>query len=677
MTLLVTLLGAVIMPIPMAHADDSDPAVGVAISTVSPSHLTDGAEVTLSGSVTNDNDHAWQKAQVYLVIPRLPFTTRAQVDEAINNPRAYAGERVVEAGTFAEIGDLAPGERKAFTVTVPYEKLGITGDQGIYPVGVQVLATDTDGTRSVDALARATTFLPLVAEDSAPVPTAIVWPFIMPDYRAANGDYHDPAALMASVGPGGQLRNLLDLAVSAGPAATAIIDPALLVGVDDLAASRHVPQAVQFTDEQQADATNFLNDLLVFTRGHSPWILDFDRPDDLALSLNPDLRRPLRSALSAATDAVLTQFQLSGRRITWPTRDGVTRSLLSDVRDTGDTPVIVSPAALEQWEPRLGSLVQHTATTGPMPLLVSAVAKPAGNGPGSVVALRQKMLTDAALAVLERAIDPQSRADAVVMVDPVWNPGPSSTGDPLSAVVNAPFTRAVGLDTMLTRPLASYEGGVPANAKARPLTRKQLTLAADMVTAGKLLTSATTDSDVVSTGLAFDVAGVLGVRWRSDRATAQAVASARLRQTRGELDKISIEAPSAVTLSSSKGGFPLTIINDSDDPITVGVNLDSTNPALTVPSVIPVEVGAGERRTLTVTVDLGRQQTAYLTAQLATSDGLSIGNPTTFKVRSSSIGVVLWVAMGLAGVLVLIAIARRLYRARKALTSTPLADTDD
>lgn len=677
MTLLVTLLGAVLVPIPAATADDTEPAVSVAISAVSPSRLTDGAKVTLSGTVTNGNDHVWQKAQVYLVIPKSPFTTRAQVDEAVNNPKAYTGVRVVADGTFTEIGDLAPGQRQSFTVSVPFDKLGITGEEGIYPVGLQVLATDTDGTRSVDALARATTFLPLVAEDSAPVPTSIVWPFMMPDYRGANGNYREPEALMASVGPGGQLRNLLDLAVSSGPAATAIIDPALLVGVDDLAEHRHVSKKVEFSPEQQADAKEFLTDLLAFARGHSPWILDFDRPDDLALSLNPDLRRPLRSAISAATDAVLTQFQLSGRRVAWPTRDGVTRSLLGDVRDTGDTPVIVSPTAVEDWEPRLGSLVQYTAATGPLPLLVNTVTKSAGNGPGSVVALRQNLLTDAALAVLERAIDPQSRADAIVMVDPVWNPGPISTTDQLSEVVSAPFTRTVGLDTMLTRPLASYEGDVPSSAKARPLGRKQLSLAADIVASGNLLTSVTSDSDVVSTALALDVAGVLGVRWRSDRATGEAVASARLRQTRAELDKISIEAPSAVTLSSSKGGFPLTILNDSDDSITVGVDLDSTNPALTVPGVKPVVVGAGERRTLTVTVDLGRQQTAYLTAHLVTADGLSIGKPTTFKVSASSIGTVLWVAMGLAGVLLLAAVARRIYRSRKGLTSTPLTDTDD
>lgn len=677
MTLLATVLGGPLLPLPAATAADETADIRVSISSVSPSVLAPDAKVTLTGTLVNRNKHAWQAAQVYLVIAKSPFTTRAQVDEATDNPQAYAGDRVTDIGTFDELGDLAPGQQRSFTVSVPFDKLGITGDEGIYPVGVQVLATNTDGTRSLDSLARATTFLPLVSRDSEAVPTSVVWPFLMTDYRGVDGRYQDPTALMASVSKGGQLRNLLDLADSSGSAGTAMIDPALLVGIDDLAKRRHMPKGTKFTAAQQEEAERFLADLLVFARGHSPWILGFDRPDDLALSLNPDLRRPLRTAVLAATDAVLTKFQLSGRRVSWPTRDGVTKALISDLRDTGDSPVIVSPQAVTNWEPRLGSLIQYNSATGPVPVLVNSLQSFKGEGPGTVVTLRQKVLADAALAVLERSIDPESRADAVMMVDPQWNPGSDWASGQLSTAFNAPFVRGVGLDSLLTRPLAAYDGEVPSAANARPISRKQLSLAAEIVTAGGVLSSAISQSGDVDAELAQNVAGVLGVHWRSDRATGEAVAAARLRQTRAELDKISIESPQSVTLSSSKGGFPLTILNESDSEITVGVDLESSNPALTIPAVKPVTIGAGERHTLTVTVDLGNQRTAYLTASLVTSNGNEIGMPATFKVRSSSIGVVLWVAMGLAGALVLAALVRRFHRRRTGLSGAQLTDDDD
>ncbi len=677
MTLLATVLGTLLLSVPPVTAAEESPDIRVSISSVSPSRLSAGSKVTLSGTVANRNDHAWQNVQVYLVIPASPFTTRAQVAEATTNPKAYTGVRVVDVGTFDELGDIASGTQHRFTVSVPFDKLGITGEEGVYPVGVQVLGTDTDGTRSGDALARATTFLPLISSDTAAVPTSVVWPFLMPDFRGIAGNYQDPKSLMASVSAGGQLRNLLDLAGSSGTAATALIDPALLVGVDDLAKLRHLPKGTEFSAAQQAEAERFLADLLVFARGHSPWILDFDRPDDLALTLNPDLRRTLRTAITTATDAVLAKFQLSGRRVSWPTREGVTEALLSDLRDTGDSPVIVSPIAVDDWQPRLGSLIQYNSVAGPVPMLVNSMQTLNGAGPQTVVTLRQKVLADAALAVLERSIDPESRADAVIVADPQWNPGTDWASGQFSSAFEAPFTRGVGLDSLLTRPLAPYAGKVPESAKAKPISREQLSLAAEIVTAGGVLSSAISQSDEVDADLAQTLAGVLGVRWRSDRSTGVAVAAARLRQTRAELDKISIEAPTSVTLSSSKGGFPLTILNDSDSAITVGVDLDSSNPALTIPAVEPVTVGAGDRHTLTVTVDLGDQRTAYLTANLVTADGKDVGKPETFKVRSSSIGIVLWVAMGLAGALVLAALIRRFHRRRTGMTAVRLSDDDD
>jgi hypothetical protein len=679
--LLLTLLGALlVVPTPgaaaAAAAADKDPDVRVAIGSLSPSRLTTGSTVTMSGTVTNRDDHAWTDVQAYLVIPAAPFTTRAQTQEALDNPKAYTGVRVVDVGAFDEVGDLAPGQTRRFRVKVPYSELGITGGEGVYPVGVQILATDTDGSRSADAIARATTFLPLISRKATAVPTSVVWPFLMPTYRDVKGRYADASAFLASVGTGGQLRNLLDLATStAGQAATVLVDPALLVGVDDLAKGKHLPTDLEPTEEQTAQAQTFLQDLLRLARAHSVWVLDFGRPDDLALAQSPDLRGPLDDAIDAATEAALTTFQLSGRRVSWPTRNGVTSGLLRSVRGNGDSPAIVTADALPGFEPRLGSLVQHTTPAGPMPLLVTSIGS-TWAGQHSVVALRQRVLADAALAVLERAIDPDSRADSVTMVDPQWDPGTSWVGGRLAEAFIAPFTRATNLDTRLTSSLPTYDGTVPTTSSATAVARGLLVAAADILAAGRTLASVTPRSEAVEASLARDTAEVLEVRWRRDRDEGLAIASARARRTEGLLDKISVEGPPSVTLSSSKGGFPLTILNNTDDAVSVGVSLDSSNPALDIPDVEPVEVAAGERRTLTVQVDLGRQRTTFLTAHLVTPDGKQIGAPSTFKVRSSSIGTVLWVAMGAAGLLVLLALVRRFYRRRTGLTAEPLADDD-
>lgn len=676
--LLLTILGSLLVPAAPGVAATGDPDLRVSIRTLDPSYLSPGADVTMTGTVTNRNEHAWAAVQAYLVIAPTPFTTRGQIEEAVGNDDAYTGSRIVETGTFDELGDLAPGQTARFRITVPYEQLRISGAEGVYPVGVQILATDDDGTRSQDAVGRATTFLPLIASTQEAVPTSVVWPFLMPDHRGADGTYADPAALLASVGAGGQLRNLLDLAIGTTPAAaTIVVDPALLVGVDDLANGRRLPDDLDVTVAQRAEASRFLDDLLTAARTRSAWILDFDRPDDLALSQNPDLRGPLRDAIDLATDAALTTFQLSGRRVSWPTRRGVSRDLLADLREQGDSPVIVTPTAVPDWEPRLGSVVKYETDEGPVPLLVEDLR--AGDTPGveSVATLRQRLLSESALAVLERSVDPASRADSVVLVDPVWDPGARWATGRLSDAFTSPFTRPADLESVLRSGPAEYDGSVPRTAKARALTRAQLEAATGIVTKGRMLSSITSTSDDLDTSLARSVAGVLGVRWRLDRPAGLAIATSREQAIAAELDKIEIEGPPSVTLSSSKGGFPLTIRNDTDETIDIGVGLASSNPALTFPPVDPVEVGAGESRTLTVQVDLGTQRTTFVTARLLTGEGQTIGSTTTFKVRSSSIGAVLWVAMGLAGLFVLAALVRRFHRRRRTRAAAdPVTDDD-
>ena len=243
-------------------------------------------------------------------------------------------------------------------------------------------------------------------------------------------------------------------------------------------------------------------------------MLGFDRPDVLALSQNGDLAGPLKAAINRATDSALTTFQLFGRKASWPSARGVTGRLLRDLRGSGDSPVIVASDALPGWDRRQGSVVQYSTSSGPMPLLVTDALDAGVPGQDSVVTLRQRILSEAALATLQREIDPKSRADAVTMVDPRWNPGTQWADGDLSAAFDAPFTTGTSLDSILTRPLTTYSGKVAA-AKDRSLSRAQLEAAAGIVAKGNALSSVIPQSEAVDDALAQDVASVLGIRWRT------------------------------------------------------------------------------------------------------------------------------------------------------------------
>jgi hypothetical protein len=183
----------------------------------------------------------------------------------------------------------------------------------------------------------------------------------------------------------------------------------------------------------------------------------------------------------------------------------------------------------------------------------------------------------------------------------------------------------------------------------------------------------TPDGAEVEARHARDIAQVLGVRWREMRGQGLAAARAAERRAERDIARITIDGPDAVTLSSSKGSFPVTISNKTDHPVRVAVHIDSSNPALSVPDTDSIDVSADERRTITVAVDMGRQSSATLTATMVTSRGQSFGQPAVFNVRSSRVGAALWVAIGLAAAFVVVALLRRFLRHPRAdaRTSTP------
>ena len=665
------LLAMVLVLVPVtalpAHAKGVKPDVSVRITSLSPAQFKPGSTITMSGTVTNKNKTAWTDVQAYLVRARSPFTSRAQLDDAVSSSNAYTGERVIDLPSIDMIGDLAPGQSLPFTIKVPYSQLGVSGADGVYPIGVQILGTDSGGNRSNDAIARATTFLPMLSQKPAKkIDASIGWPFLMPVHRGADGNYVDAKKILASVSTGGQLRNLLDLASSSTAGqSTVIVDPALLVAVDDLARGRHLGKKFDPTEAQAAEAAKFRDDLLGLARGGSTWIVDYDRPDLLALAQNRDLASTLRAAVDSSTSAALEHFGLSGRRVSWPTRRGITSGLMEYVRGAGDQPVIVHDEDLKGWERRDGSLLQYETEKGPAPMLVDDAIDDQVPGQDSVVALRQRILSESALAVLLRSIDPSTRADAVALVDPGWDPGSAWSAAKLHVAFQSPWTQGASLDSLLTQTLSSFDGTLPGQAKAAPLSRAQLSAAAEIQSVAESLGSVLAEGDTVKARFDQDTASAVAVRWRRNRAAGLAIAKADAARATKELDKITIEGPQSVTLSSKEGGFPITISNDTTHAISVGVRLESSNPSLSIPDVKATTITAGERHTLTVNMDLGEQGSTSIAAQLISPDGEEFGIPSEFNVRSSAVGIVLWVAIGLAGLLVVVALMRRFARERK------------
>jgi len=662
-------------PASTATADDAG-SLAVRIDGLSPSRLSADATIRMSGIVRNTGTTPWTSVQAYLVIPRSPFESREQIETAIEDGRSYTGERVVDAGTFAEVGDLAPGAWKRFDIKVPVSRLGLAGPGGVYPVGVQVLATDAAGQRSNDAVTRATTFLPWVPDPAQPVPAGLVWPFT-PTWRPAETDLEQIAISAES----GQLRHYLDAArATPREGRTIVLDTSLLDELDRVTRPQNLPEGVDIPESRGAAVKAWISDLRELALDSTTWIVGYARPDELALSRYPENAETLWKRVDEATSQSLVDYALTGSRASWPTISGTTLAMLEDIRSRGDGPVLVSRESVPDWEPRLGSVVKLETLNGPLPLLVNGTL-PDIPGAETPVTLRQRVLSNAALGTLSRESDPTSRSDALTIVDPSWNPGAGGgtlLGQAVTQRGTGGLTRPVTATGLLRTAPTSYTGRVVEEVDTTSLSASVLDRLATLSEIADRYDEVTVPAQ--RSDQARDIASLLSVRWRSEPALLDRAVRGETSKLASALDAITIDSPSTITLSSSRGGFPLTISNGTKQPVLVGLDLSADNPSLDLDDVEPVEIDAGERHTFTVEVDLEDQTSSTVTARLSTDSGATFGTPADFNIRSSNVGLIVWAAMAAAGLLVVATWARRFLgrrRRRSEAADAPATPEDD
>ncbi|WP_133434065.1 DUF6049 family protein [Aeromicrobium phragmitis] len=656
----------------VAQAEEGDQGgLTVTIDALSPARLSPDATIQISGTIENTGSAEWTNVHAYLVMARSPYTTRDQVEALTSGERTYIGDRIYATGLFDEVGDLDGGDSASYDLEVPLTEVGVTGAQGVYPVGVQILATDAEGNTSTTSVARAATFLPWVAEPEDPVPSGLVWSFTLGPHREDGAE--DVEALRDAISDGGRMREQLDLAASLPTSSrTLVIDPAVLDAAQNLADDVAIPDAADIDDEDRRAADSFREDLVALARSSATWIVDYDRPDRLALASRPDLEAAIAPQLEAATTDALAQHQLTGRRAHWAAETGATTAMLNSLRATGESPTIVRSSSLPDWEQRHGSLVTVETRGGLAPLAVNDTLR-AGDGTETAVTLRQRVLVQAALASLSRAVDPQSRADALTFVDPSWIPGSGASAAALvPALGGDDLTHAVTLDELLAGGVDAYDGELPDQPLTAPLPGSVLSAVERLHQAQAMAAATVTGQDDHASTLARELSSAVSVRWLDQPERAASSAAQRADEIRESLDGIEVLGPRAVTLSSNQGSFPLTISNPTALPISVSVDLDASNPALDPAVIPPVDIAPGERRTVNADIDLGRQTSTTLTAQ-AMAGETPIGRPAEFNVRSSQVGVIVWLAMGAAALGVVVAMGRRFYRRGFRRLSEPSA----
>lgn len=663
-------------PSPGADRSAADDPLAVDIERLTPSALPSNAKkVRVSGTITNRSKEEWTDLSVYLLTSAEPMTTPEQLAAAVgSDQRSEVATRIVDPGLFVQVPDLAPGQHARFDLAVPSDRLGISGAPGVYWLGVQVLGSNSLG-RDASADGRDRTFLSLVPQRNDGTELALGLQLRNHTVRGSDGRLEYLDGWQAIFGENGRLGRLLELSQSApsDQRLSLVVDPAILdaavsVARDnpalELGPAEHAESdsggsgSASDAPTPEQTAASWREDFFAEAKRHSVLSLPYGDLDVSAV-MRQAVSDLLTSAFASSTTA-LAQGDVTAAPVLIPPSGLISPSAVTELDPA--LPVVVSPQALAQ-EP--SGPVLNRADGGRM--LVAPVPDDMwgpGPHPRSALAVRQRLLADAALHALSGSRD----EPMVRFLPPGWDPGRHWQRARFFRGLDVPWLTPVDvtdvldeLDTSppvdpsqdLTYPDSELDAELPL---ATVLATESLIAAGSTVE--ELVTSdSQVDEQVIRLAL---LASSVWSRPRPGLAAERAV-GARDRVS-GWLDEVTVRGPSFVTMSSESGTFQVTVVNGLDEPVTVGLRATVPGGDLTLSTPEPLELAPNSRGPMRIDASSTDIGVHLVTLQPVSTEGTPLGRPTTVSIRSSRVGFILWIVMAVGGTALFVAIVLRIWR---------------
>lgn len=617
--------------------------------------------LTLRGVLENVGDAALVDPLPALRWSGDPLQSADEVDLVAANPLFRYGR--IDYRYSVPLATLAPGDRAEFSIDVPLDALGL--GSGVFVLGVDVLASLPDGLRVFVANDRTTIAVDVPAEQ--PLPVALVWPLaaapsLLPDGRLVDD------ALAGEIAPGGRLDRLLD--VADGAPVTWVVDPDL---VDTLSAMADGYETVRPSGEGSgaADARRFL-DRLAETMGEAADVRRLPAADPdvggayaagvdgptVALALGEGLDDNAAATLAGRPLpplALLMDRPVTGRMLGAYLRNGVPTSVLA-------TDAVTAPSASGRETVRRPKARDVAAFIARVPPVGSQGA--AGR---DALAARQWMLATSAV----HATGSAPGSGMVVSAAPRWSPAPDEAEALLAAWLSTDWIEPVSLGSLPVGPGDDVDESpavrLVADQQPEPVPESTIEGVAAVLADTQRLQALFAEPLLAEADVPAVVARSISFAWQADPEAGEGYLAALTSEVVGAESQISLVVSPAITLASRSGRFPITLVNDAAVDVLVGVDFTSQNSSrLRVENISPVVLTAGEKRTLTATALATANGRLQVTARLVTSEGSSVGSPVTTIVDVTNVGALGYTVIGIGGALLVAAIARSRWRARRA-----------
>ncbi len=697
------------VPVAAAPAKEADPLV-VHLDTISP-ELPRTGDVEITGTVTNVSDDTFTRVNLHA------FSSQAPILDAVNlaasaavDPSIYVGERVTVPGTFDTIDVLAPGESADFADSVPVELLETSGEPGVYWIGIHALGDTDDVPRDGIADGRARTFIPMRPTGGRTQEASVILPIRTRVWFDEDGRVGGTERWARRLEEGGSLDGVLDMAESAGSTPYSwLVDPAVLFAIARIAQGNvahtldpdptvpgQEPTPTGEPTETPTDGSEIPDTIETLTPGGStPTEEPTEEEADLAAAANAwldrfkllvgvapvmtlpygdiDVSAAMRNDRTRFEQAVtrgaeiMTALALPSQPTVAPSSDRLSPEAIAQIPSDvlillGDNAFAIPPTGSSSVVQVLGHKVLVTSTG-------AEAGGPAPTAANDPLALRQRLLSEAALRLVDR-----DTAPLVVTLPTVWR---GEDADAFFADLEQSWLDVVPVGDVASEPasdvVASSLVYTPEDVEAE-LDAASFSAVTRATEASTLMEQVLSSVTRVEKNVRDEVLVTLSEQHRARPALARAAAGRVEDKLRDELGKIEIEGPTAVTLSSDSGPLGATLVNGLDQPVEVSVQV-KTDGELTLTGGGTRQLGP-QARSLVRLEATTRQGGVHNVRLLVTSlDGVPLGSSDLVPIRAARVSALIWIAMA-AGALVLFGmIGYRLpgqIRARRAELAQPV-----
>ena len=254
-----------------------------------------------------------------------------------------------------------------------------------------------------------------------------------------------------------------------------------------------------------------------------------------------------------------------------------------------------------------------------------------------------------------------SKAPMVVILPAGWDPGTDWRQADLFGALDQPWLRLVGLPAPSTTAPRRTDLTYPARQRRAEVGPSMVRAANRAVVQAQVYADALTEPDGAVDGYTRLALQSTSYHARNDRLGAvrgRGAAAPRTSATDLRGIRVVVGRP-FVTMSGKTGNFVVTLVNDLDQRVRVGIRARTNSPQLTIDTPDTVTLPPKQRTTVRLSAASSGIGVREVTLVPITKKGDEVGTPISFSVRSSQVGILIWAIMAAGMALLVVMIIRR------------------